>query len=204
MEKIMIDEKSPSKMQTFLRRLSSEAVLGTLVALLSVLVALAAYQGSLSDSQESDKNVEGQKQLTEANAMYLETNQFVIYDFTMYDGWYVNQDTNPDIAEYYQGSYSDNLISSIDRPDGPFDSQYYQEMYADADSTYNEAQTYFDEAQAAGDRANKMQLVVLVFAVGLALAAYGSLMAPEKAIRAVFTIGSIAALIAGLISYFTA
>lgn len=182
--------------------LGSDLVLGFLVAFLSILTALAAYQGSIADSQESDLNVEGQKLLTEANSFYLEANQFVLYDYTMYDGWYVADD--PEIADYFFGNFSVELSDSMDRAGGPFDDQYYDDMYAEADSLYEEAIDYFDQAQAAGERAIQMQLIVLVFAVGLALAAYASLIQNEKRIRSVFAVASILALIMGLVNYLTA
>jgi hypothetical protein len=201
----MTESKPPSGFKTFLMKVSSEYVLGALVALLSVLVALAAYQGSLSESQESDANVEGQKQITEANAMYLEANQFVIYDYSMYDGWYINTGKDEEMAQYYYDSFSESLQASMDAGEAdPFTEDYYAEMYTDADAIYQEAFTFFDQAEAASERANQMQRVVLVFAVGLALAAYGSLIAPDKLIRVLFTIGSLAALVSGLLSYFAA
>ena len=92
------------KPKGLLAMLGSDLVLGFLVAILSILTALAAYQGSISDSQESDLNVDGQKQLTEANSYYLEANQFVIYDYNMYDGWYVTED--PDIADFFYANFS--------------------------------------------------------------------------------------------------
>ena len=190
------------KPKGLLAKLGSDLMLGFLVAFLSVLTALAAYQGSIADSQESDLNVAGQKQLTEANSFYLETNQFVLYDYNMYDGWYVTED--PDIADYFYANFSEELTASMDRSEGPFDDEYYDSMYADADSLYDEALDYFDQAQAAGERAIQMQLVVLIFAVGLALAAYASLIKPEKRIRAVFAIASTLAFIMGLISYMIA
>ena len=73
----MTEIASPEKTEKpkgLLARLGSDLVLGFLVAFLSILTALAAYQGSIADSQESDLNVEGQKQLTEANSFYLEAN----------------------------------------------------------------------------------------------------------------------------------
>jgi hypothetical protein len=201
----MTESKPPSGFKTFLMKVSSEYVLGALVALLSVLVALAAYQGSLSESKESDANVEGQKQITEANAMYLEANQFVIYDYSMYDGWYINTGKDEEIAQYYYDSFSESLQASMDAGEAdPFTEDYYGEMYADADAIYQEAFTFFDQAEAASERANQMQRIVLIFAVGLALAAYGSLIAPDKLIRLLFTIGSLAALVSGLLSYFAA
>jgi len=197
----MTESQSPTGFKKILAAFSSEVVLGTLVALLSVLTAAAAWQGSLADSKEADFNVEGQKQLTEANSMYLESNQFVIYDYSMYDGWYINTGKDEEIAQYYYDSFSESLQASMDREEGPFDNEYYDEMYADAEGLYDEALTYFDEAQIAGDRADQMQFVVLIFAVSLALAAYGSLLGSEKATRAVFAIGSIAGLVFGIISF---
>ena len=148
------------KPKGLLARLGSDLVLGFLVAILSILTALAAYQGSISDSQESDLNVDGQKQLTEANSYYLEANQFVIYDYNMYDGWYIAEDQ--DVADYFYANFSEELTASLDRTDGPFDTEYYDSMYADADGLYDEALNYFDQAQAAGERAIQMQLVLFL------------------------------------------
>jgi hypothetical protein len=199
----MTENTSPTGFKAILMKVSSDLVLGALVAFLSVLTGLAAYQSSINDSKEADYNVEGQKQLTDSNSMYLEQNQFVIYDYTMYDGWYVNDGKDDVAAEYYRANFSDNLIASMDRPDGPFDEQYYTEMYAEAEGQYNDAIANFELAQQFGDKADGLQLVVLIFAIGLALAAYASLLAQENAVRLVFAVGSILALIFGLITYFT-
>jgi hypothetical protein len=176
-------------------------VLGILVAMLSVLIAAAAYQSSLFDSKESDFNVEGQKQLTESNSLYLEANQFVIYDYQMYDGWYINEGTSDDLAEYYMGSFSENLSASMEREEGPFDDVYYTEMYTDAESTYDVAMTAFDDANTAGNKADSLQLVVLIYAVGLALAAYGSMLAEVANLRKFFGMLSVVALIFGTVVY---
>jgi hypothetical protein len=187
-----------SKFSNFIR---SEWVLGILVALLSVLIAAAAYQSSLFDSKESDFNVEGQKQLTESNSMYLEANQFVIYDYQLYDGWYVNDGVNDELAQYYMDSFSEELTASLSRPDGLFDDEYYTEMYADAEATYDESMTAFEDANGAGDKADQLQLVVLIFAVGLALAAYASMLDKEAKLRFFFGLLSILALVFGAIQY---
>jgi hypothetical protein len=189
-----------SKFSKFIR---SEWVLGILVALLSVLIAAAAYQSSLYDSKESDFNVEGQKQLTESNSLYLEANQFVIYDYQLYDGWYINEGTNDELAQYYMDSFSEELTASMDRENGLFDDEYYTEMYADAEATYDESMTAFEDANGAGDKADQLQLVVLIFAVGLALAAYGSMLAEEARLRFFFGLLSIVSLVFGAVVYIT-
>ncbi len=185
----------------FFKTISSEWTLGILVALLSVLIAAAAYQSSLYDSKESDFNVEGQKQLSESNTYYLEANQFVIYDFTMYDGWYINDGVNADLADYYYTSFSEDLTLSMERENGPFDDEYYTAMYTDADATYEEAMTAFDDANTAGNKADQLQLVVLIFAVGLALSAYGSIVNPESKVRVIFGFMSVLSLVFGVIVY---
>ncbi len=176
-------------------------MLGVLVAVLSVLIAAAAYQSSLFDSKESDLNVEGQKQLTESNSLYLEANQFVIYDYQMYDGWYINDGTNADLADYYMASFSENLSASMEREEGPFDDQYYTEMYTDAETTYDESMTAFDEANTAGNKADSLQLAVLIFAVGLALSAYGSILGDESKVRFFFAVLSVVSLVFGIVIY---
>lgn len=184
--------------------LGSEWTLGFLVALLSVLTALSAYQSAIADSKEADFNVEGQKLLTDSNALYLEANQFVIYDYTMYDGWYIHQGRDEELAAYYQDSFSDALKASMERPGGPFDDAYYLESYTEAQAKYDQALENFEQAQRAGDTADRLQLVVLIFAVGLALSAYASMFSLENKLRYIFAVLSILALTFGLVNYFTA
>ncbi len=175
----------------FLRLFGSEILLGIMIALLSVMTALSAYQGALADSQESDANVEGQKVLSLSNTEFLRANQDIIQDYTMFDGFYINEERDPELADYYRANFSDALATSMDRPEGPFDDPYYDEMYLDADTSYDEAMTKFDEAQAAGDKANQFQLVVLVFAVALALVAWASVLKDDSNLRPVFTLLSL-------------
>ena len=179
----------------------SEIVLGTMVALLSVLTAAAAYQGSISDSKESDANVEAQKILSLSNTEFLRANQDIIQDYTMYDGYYINFEKDADLTEYYKDSFSDSLITSMDRTDGPFDDQYYTEMYKDADESYEEAMNKFDEAQSAGDKADRYQLTLMIFAVGLALSAWASIVNEASKLRPAFAIISIATSIFGVILF---
>lgn len=179
----------------------SDILLGTMVALMSVLTASAAYQGAIADSAESDANVEGQKVLSLSNTEFLRANQDIIQDYTMYDGYYINSDKDEDLTTYYKDSFSDNLLASMDRPDGPFDDQYYTEMYKDADDSYEEAMIKFDEAQAAGDKGDRDQLALMIFAVGLALSAWASIVQEDSRLRPVFAIISIVTAVFGLVIF---
>jgi hypothetical protein len=196
----MLQEQQKKRSGPF-KLLASEILLGTLITVLSVMVAWAAYLGALADSAESDANVEGQKILSLSNTEFLRANQDIMQDYTMYDGYFVNQDSQPDIADYYEANFSDGLIDSLDRPDGPFDDAYYDAMYADADGSYDEAVAKFDEAQQAGNKANNYQLTVLIFAVGLALSAWASVVREESMMRPMFAVIALVSLGYGLITF---
>src|SRR5574339_1105540 len=95
----------------FLRFLGNEFVLGTLIALLSVFTAVASYQGAMADSKQNESEIQGMKNLNDGNAEYLRANQFIVYDYTMYDGWYTTD--SEDKAAYYEASYSEELQNAI-------------------------------------------------------------------------------------------
>lgn len=194
---------APTPRMPILRLLASEVMLGTLVAVLSICTAWAAYQGSIADSAEGDSNVAAQKELSLSNTEFLRATQDIIQDYTMYDGYYLNEETAPDTAAYYADNFSDSLKQSLERPDGPFDDTYYEEVYADADTSYDEAVTKFDDAQKAGDRADGFQLILLVFAVGLSLAAWASLVRSESPLRWAFSLISLVTMIYGIVNVFS-
>ena len=127
------------------RFLGNEFVLGTLIALLSVFTAVASYQGAMADSEQNKYEIQGMQNLTDGNAEYLTTNQQIIQDYTYFDNWYLNVDERPDIAEYYQSIFSDQLIAAMDRnPDVIFDHQYYDEMYELPNQYFDESDTNFE------------------------------------------------------------
>jgi hypothetical protein len=196
-------EASEPKRPVVLRLLSSEAFLGTLVVLLSVFTATAAYQGAIADSAESDYNVEAQKVLSLSNTEFLRANQDIIQDYTMYDGYYLNADTNPEAADYYSANFSPHLQASLARSGGPFDDEYYNSVYLDADTSYDEAVANFDKANLAGDRADRYQLTILVLAVGLSLAAWASLIRQESMMRVLFGVLAAIIFVIGLINFIT-
>ena len=50
-------------MKKFVSFLGNEVVLGLLIALLSVLTAVASYQGALADGAQNDFEIKGMKSL---------------------------------------------------------------------------------------------------------------------------------------------
>jgi hypothetical protein len=183
-----------------LRFLSSEIVLGTLIAVLSIFTGVASYQGSMSDSDQNKYQNLGMQALTDANAEYLTANQFIVYDFTMYDNWYTNDD--PSKADYYRSSFSEALDKSITaNEEDPFNDAYYTEMQADANAMFQDADAKFALAEEFNERGDKLQLVMLIAAVGLAFAAWASLLKEESNMRLLFTALAIITTVLAVITY---
>jgi hypothetical protein len=184
----------------FLRFLGNEFVLGTLIAILSVLTALASYQGSIADSKQNESEVKAVQQLNDGNAEYLSANQFIVYDYTMYDGWYTTD--SEDKAAYYEASYSEELQNAITTdPENPFSDAYYDAMYASANDYWEESDTNYELAGQWDERGDGLQLVMLIMALGLAFAAWASLLKEESNMRVLFAVLAVITLVAGLISY---
>lgn len=183
-----------------LRFLSNEFFLGTLIAVLSVFTAFASWQGSIADSKQNENEILAMQKLSDGNAEYLSANQFIVYDYTMYDGWYV-ADT-ADKEEYYQSSYSEALQNSIAaNPDDPVSNAYYDAMYADSYAYWDESDAAFETAGEYDNRGDGLQLVMLILALGLAFAAWASLAKEESNMRLAFAVLAVAMLVLGVIFY---
>ena len=183
-----------------LRVLGNEIVLGTLIALLSVFTALASYQGSIADSKQNENEILGLQQLNDGNAEYLSANQFIVYDYTMYDGWYTTD--SDEKAAYYEASYSPALQNAIAaNSDNPFSDEYYTAVYASADELWAESDAHFETASQWDNRGDGLQLVMLIMALGLAFAAWASLLRDESNMRLVFSAFAIVTLAIGIVAY---
>jgi hypothetical protein len=183
----------------YLRFLSSEVVLGTLIAVLSVSTALASYLGAMADSEQSKNELLGMQMLTDANAEYLTANQDIIQDYTYFDNWYINPD--PEISAYYQENFSEALTTAMERADYPFDEQYYTDMYEFPNQMFEETDTYFDAGSQWDERGDQLQLVMLVMALGLAFAAWASLLKAESNMRLLFAVFATVTFIMGVVTY---
>ncbi|MCC6500645.1 MAG: hypothetical protein IT313_10300 [Anaerolineales bacterium] len=168
-------------------------LLGFLISALSVLTAASNYMAFQSEKTSDDLQSEGDRSLALSNTDYTRANQFIILDYTMYDGEYIQRGVDDFAADYYKNNFSQSLQSSIDRGSA-FDDQYYNDMYAASDQSFQSALDSFEAANAEKDREGGYQLAMLVASVGLAFAAYASLLNNANFIRAVFTLLSLALL----------
>jgi hypothetical protein len=189
-------------MKKVLGFLGNEIFLGTLIALLSVFTALASYQGAMSDSEQNKYEILGMQQLNDGNAEYLRANQDITQDYNYFDNWYLNVDERPDIGEYYQSSFSEALAAAIERdPDLVWDEQYYDEMYTDAIGLWDESETNFGLASNFDEKGDQLQLVMMIMALGLAFAAWASLLGAESNMRLLFALFGLIMFVAGIITY---
>jgi len=127
------------------QKLGSELFLGLLVTVMSVLTAYVSYATYLVSGVASDYQTQGERLLADSNTEYVVSSQYVIQDYTMYDGFYINEGEDDFAARYYADNFSNELQASIDRGT-PFDDQYYDEMYATADDQFDKAFELFDMA----------------------------------------------------------
>lgn len=183
-----------------LRFLGNEIFLGSLIAILSVLTAFASFQGSIADSKQNEHEIKAMQLLNDGNAEYLSANQFIVYDYTMYDGWYTTD--SEDKASYYEASYSPQLQESIaNNADDPFSDAYYDAMYADANDLWAESDANFETAGQWDNRGDGLQRVVLIMALGLAFAAWASLAGEGSNMRLLFSAFAVVMLVMGIVSY---
>jgi hypothetical protein len=189
-------------MKKFLGFLGNEIFLGTMIALLSVFTAVASYQGGMADSEQNKYEILGMQELNDGNAEYLRANQDITQDYNYFDNWYLNVDERPEIADYYQTNFSEALQTAIaNNPDTVWTDEYYNAMYADATALWDESDTNFGLASQYDDRGDQLQLVMLVMALGLAFAAWASLLNSEGNMRYMFALLGLISLIAGVIIY---
>ncbi|HCB02104.1 MAG TPA: hypothetical protein DEP19_06940 [Anaerolineae bacterium] len=183
--------------------LGNEFFLGTMIALLSVFTAVASYQGAMADSEQNKFEILGMQYLNDGNAEYLTSNQYISQDYSYYDNWFLNVDERPDIAEYYEFNFSPELQAAIERDNGIWDDEYYDAMYAIPAGLFDESDYNFEIGAQWDERGDQLQLVMLIMALGLAFAAWASLMSVESNMRYLFALLGVIALIAGVIAYIT-
>lgn len=178
-------------------------ILGFLISALSVLTAAANYMAYQSDKTSADLQAEGDRSLALSNTDYIRANQFVILDYTMFDGEYIQRGANDFAADYYKNNFSDELQASIDRGSA-FDDQYYNDMYTESDKSFEDAFASYDSANAEKDREAGFQLAMLIASVGLAFAAYASLLNNSRFLRGVFTLFAFLMLGIGALQFLSA
>ncbi len=264
-EKVSEVENAAPKRRGCLAFFRSEILIGSLVALLSILTALIGYRSSEVESMSDDLNLSAQRTLSEANREYLDAGQIVVQDFLSYDSWFaatnneaeenyvssfsnalfenfndpertvfdelyfeelfneaglldpgqrfmldiISYDnyyasTNISAADNFYGSFSEALIDNLEGEgrDTIFDEIYYDDMYSLSSTCFVESDTLFIQGQQVGGIADQYQLVMFIFAIGLAMSAWASLLGETGIMRLLFVFFALAMLLFGTLIYF--
>ena len=158
-----------------------EWTIAGLIAILSILTASNAYYSNIEDSNSNHNYFTSQSIIVEANSLYLEANQAIIYDLNAYDSYYLaDLEGNDTRAEFYFSGLSDSAVASFNRSSGPFDDQYYDEMYSFASEREGEGIALAEKAEAENKASDEFQLAVLFSAVGLSLTGWASVISSTK------------------------
>jgi len=191
-------------MKKFFGFLGNEVFLGALIAILSVFTAYASYKGAMADSEQNKYELLGMQALNDGNAEYLRTNQDITQDYNYFDNWYLNVDERPEIAEYYKGSFSEQLTAAIERdPNTVWDDQYYTDMYAESDQYFTDSDTNFAIGSQYDELGDQLQLILTIMAIGLAFAAWASLNREDSNLRPFFSLLAVIIFVIGLFIYFS-
>jgi hypothetical protein len=188
-----------------LRFLGSEIILGTLIAVLSVGTAYASYTGAMADSDQNKYEIQGMKALNDGNTTYLEANQNLSQDYAYFDNWYTNVGVDDEKAAYYLEQMSDELatLATSDANFTEADWQAYEaNIFTDAMQLFERSEASFKLATAYDEKGDTLQLVMLFAALGLAFAAWASLLKEESNLRPLFALFAIIALVVALVTYF--
>ncbi len=184
--------------------LGNEILLGLLITVLSIFTAISSYWGALADGNQNDAEIQGMQALNDGNAEYLTENQNISQDYNYYDNWYINQDTNPEVADYYQFNFSQELQDAIARdPNTVWDEQYYTEMAATSTELFDSSEAGFILASRWNERGDWLQLVLTIMAIGLAFAGWASINKEESNLRAFFSLLSVIMFVIGMIYFFS-
>ena len=188
-----------------LKVLGSEIVLGTLIAILSVGTAYASYAGSMADSSQNQYEIQGMKALNDGNTAYLEANQNLSQDYAYYDNWYINEGVDQEKADYYFELMSDELatLATSETMDEAAWDNYMQGLFTDANQLFDRSEKSFQMATAFDEKGDQLQMVMLLMALGLAFAAWASLLGEDSKLRSAFAVLAIIALAAALVTYFS-
>ena len=158
-----------------------EWTIAALIAILSILTASNAYYSNIEDSNSNHNYFTSQSIIVEANSLYLEANQAIIYDLNAYDSYYLaDLEGNDTRAEFYFSGLSGSAVASFNRSSGPFDDQYYDEMYSFASEREGEGIALAEKAEAENKASDEFQLAVLFSAVGLSLTGWASVISSTK------------------------
>lgn len=93
-----------------MKKLNFNLILGGLVVTLSILATLAGYVGSNINGQGDSHTAKARQFLADANTDEGLALQYIMLDYAVFDGYYLNEGKDSDAAQYYYDNFSLPLV----------------------------------------------------------------------------------------------
>lgn len=187
--------------------MTSELFLGSLVAILTILTAVAAFQAARVTTEGGRSSARSVRTMLESNAEYLRATQSIAADQTLY-GLYLSPDRAADELDYYEASFSEPLQESLARAAEdrglltyPFDQHYLDQQYADSQWLYDRVFELVDDSGRRRIQMQRFQLTTFIFAIALAFSSWASLATDGTRMKVSFALLSVLVALAGMSTY---
>jgi hypothetical protein len=160
-----------------------------MVAIYGILTALTIFAGSRAEGLYYDNVFIAQAQLNDASELAIEAHIGVSHDLDVLEQMQIQElaGAGPEMAEFLYGHLSADAQASLERS-GDIDEVYIDGMYLAHNVERERAMRSFDLAVAWSERSSTYETLATILAVGLAFAAWASLIENAGAIRWVFTV----------------
>lgn len=168
--------------------------LAAIVAIYGILTALALLSASQAGGLYYDNVFIAQAHLNDASELAVGALVEIVHDLSVLEQIRVHElsGSDPEIIKFLYGQLSAGAQASLERS-GELDETYAAELNLAPDTEREKAEKSFDLAVAWSERAGTYETLAAVLAVGLAFAAWASLMERAGTIRWMFAL--VAALI---------
>lgn len=189
-------EKSARRM-----RVTLNGLLAAMVSIYSILTAVVVFSGYEAEGLYYDNIFIAQAHLNDASELAIEAHLTALHDIDVWEQIEVHMilDSNPEVIDFLYGELSGEAQASVDRSGG-LDETYGEEVFNNHMIERGMAMDAYDHAVAWSERASVYQILSMAMAVGLAFAAWASLMKENNLIRGFFIVVATLLLIGSLLS----
>jgi len=176
-----------------------DGILAALVTVYGILTAVVIFMASGADGLYYDNVFIAQAQLNDASELAIEAQIGILHDLSVLEQIQVHilEGSDEEIIDYLYGQLSAEAVESLERS-AELDDVYAERVFAVHNAERENAMISFDLAGAWSERAGVYQGLATVLAVGLAFAAWASLMEKGGCLRVAFAVVALLVLIACL------
>jgi hypothetical protein len=181
------------------RLLQSQIFLGALISLLTVANGFVAFRSTRASLDSSSIDFYASKAMQHASLAHLTGNAKYGVDTGTYNGYRILEDRDPELAQEWLSSASEELLAGLERPGGPFDEVYIAARYGEARAKFAEAEELFVEADQASMESERNALASSILTIGLGATAWAGLLQERNTLRQVFAVTAMLSLVIGLV-----